>query len=147
MCESGDNVIVVSPGNPKFSAVCTAHGVHVKELVLSYETTQTHPNASGQDVQIDTWDYNFQSLAKLIDLKTKFLYILNPNWSIGQLLPEKAIRELILVGEDRQIPIIVDETFSSFPWPNQKITKFGQFNKKTPIISINSASRLFGLSG
>lgn len=147
MCEPGDNVIVVSPGNPKFSSICTAHGVQVKQLILSYSTTQTQPTPPSHPPQTDTWDYNLPSLPPLIDQHTKFLYILNPNYSIGQLLPDPLILQILSITDAHQIPIIVDETFSAFPFPTQKITKFGQFNLKTPIISINSASRLFGLSG
>ena len=36
MCDAGENVIAVMPGNPKFNAACRAYGVDVKEYHLTY---------------------------------------------------------------------------------------------------------------
>ena len=139
MCEEGDQIIVSAPGNPFVSAIAKAHGVIVKEFQLHLKKdTETNELA---------WDYDYDVLAKLANDHVKFIYLLNPNWQIGKLLNSKRIRSLVKVCEDKNLPIVVDETYSEYIFPGQKIEKFGDFNQSCPVISINSSSRLFGMGG
>lgn len=138
MCEEGDNVVMCSPGCLQFEALCKAYKVEVRKFKIEFKGF-----AAGKD----NWQYDQAGLCEQIDGKTRFLYIQNPNWAIGQILEENVIKNQIQTAESKELPILVDETFQEYPIPTKKVYKFGNYNHNVPVISINGGSRLFGLSG
>lgn len=94
-----------------------------------------------------SYEYDLDCITKSIDNNTRIIYFINPHWQIGKLLNDKRIKSCVQAAEDKSIPIVVDETYAEFTFPKRKFFKFGEFNKYTPVISINSSSRLFGMSG
>lgn len=75
MCEPGDNVVIATPGNPKIAGILKSYGVEVREFPINYITSENKEHHGNTKKEIDNWEYNVLNLAKLIDSRTKFVYV------------------------------------------------------------------------
>ena len=75
MCEPGDNVVIATPGNPKIAALLKSYDIEVREFPINYISSEKKDEQNNSKSQIDNWEYNVLNLAKLIDSRTKFVYV------------------------------------------------------------------------
>ena len=150
LCNLDDNFIVTAPGDSQLNMIGRSLNVDVRKFSIKFEPNNTEDHQYPEyanSVASGTWKYNLEALKNKIDEKTKFLYLINPNWCIGQLLDEETVTSIIQIANEKNIQLVVDESFKEFPFPGREIHNFADYNESCPIISLNCANNYFGLTG
>ena len=126
-----DEVIIETPGWPQAGVItraigCTQHCVERKEL--------------------DNWVFPMAQLGKVINRRTKMIFVTNPNNPTGQRFSSKELTTLIEYARSVDAWLIVDEVYAGLEWEGgpRSPSVAGMYNKG---ITTGSVSKALGLQG
>ena len=150
------NVILTNGGNSAFFNILSGVLDPQDEVIIIAPYYFNHLMAvqllHAIPICMDTsWDSGFapeaEVLANKITNKTKAIVIVSPNNPTGAVYDNKTIDKALEICEERNLLLILDETYSEFIYENDKIIKFYYHKNSDRLIHIGSFSKNFGLSG
>jgi aspartate/methionine/tyrosine aminotransferase len=124
-----DHLIVVRPNYSTNIEVPKTIGCEMSFVDLAFE---------------DEWRVNMGAIEKAIRADTKLISITSPHNPTGMLMREDELNELVALAEQKNIHLLVDETYrdACFKTPYPIVA-----SKSKKVISVSSLSKAFGLPG
>jgi aspartate/methionine/tyrosine aminotransferase len=95
----------------------------------------------------DRWQPDLDKLRKLVNDKTKFIIINNPNNPSGAVYDEKTLKGLIDIAGENDITIFSDEIYVFLTFDQSKATSVAAVSKDVPVMLSNGMSKLFNITG
>jgi len=124
-----DHLIVVRPNYATNIKVPETIGCKISYIDLKFE---------------NEWQLELASIAEAITPATKLISITTPHNPTGMVMNEKVLDQLIELAEERNICVLVDETYrdTCFKTPYSIVA-----SKSKNVISVSSLSKAYGLPG
>src|ERR1041385_7360569 len=130
LLETGDEVIVVSPGYRQVWGLAKSTGCLVKE-------THLRPQNS--------WRLDIGELESLTGPKTKLISIVNPNNPTGSILTQEEMRRIVSICQKTGAWLHADEVYRGTELAADETPSFwGMYDR---VICVNSLSKAYGLAG
>jgi tyrosine/nicotianamine family aminotransferase len=132
LLEMGDNILVPSPTYPLYTNVpLTFHSTS-----LEYKLEEDN-----------NWEPDLEDIRRLINNKTRFIVIINPNNPTGAVFNEKSIREIINIAGEHGIPIVSDEIYNQIIYGSERIRSPASLSNDVPVIVLNGFSKAYLMTG
>lgn len=128
LADPGDNIILPSPGYPLYSALNSKLNLESR----FYELDESKG-----------WQPNVESMASLIDERTKALVLINPNNPTGSLCSDETLLEIIELARRKNIIIFADEIYDRMMYDGLKHTPIASLAHDIPIITFGSLSKCY----
>ncbi|EAR94442.1 tyrosine/nicotianamine aminotransferase (macronuclear) [Tetrahymena thermophila SB210] len=133
LANPGDNFLFPSPGFPLMVTVGSNLGIDAKFYDL---------------MEDKDWEANLEQMEKLIDDKTRFIYICNPSNPLSSLWTKKHMLDIIdFCKRHNNLPIVADETYEHMPYPGEKFYSFGELTDTVPVVIISGMSKRWLVPG
>jgi len=130
LLETGDEVIVISPGYRQVWGLAKNLGCRVKELQLRPE---------------DSWKLDVQKLESLASPRTKLIAVVNPNNPTGTILSPEEMQHIVHICKKAGAWLHADEVYRGTEMNEGETPSFwGQHDK---VICTNSLSKAYGMAG
>jgi len=126
-CEPGDNVVCVDPTYPMYKLYAEMYGVEFRSLTFDADSLQ---------LQIDM-------LPSLVDSRTRFVFLPNPNLPIESCLLVNEIRALADECQKNGVFLVIDEAYYLFGGP----TVIDLVRDCSNLIVMRTFSKAYGLAG
>jgi len=126
-CGAGDNVVCIEPTYPMYKLYAEMYGIEFRPLTF---------NSSNLRLQID-------SLSGLIDSRTRFVFLPNPNLPIESCLSVAEVRSIADQCATRNVFLVVDEAYYLFGGP----TVIDLIEDCSNLIVLRTFSKAYGLAG
>ncbi len=102
LTKPGDNILTPNPAYPLFDYIAQLAHVELRHYPLLEEKK---------------WAVDIENLKKQADEKTKAIVLISPNNPTGSVISAEQIQEIVSWANSKNIPLICDEVFSEFYWP------------------------------
>src|SRR5262249_30668971 len=130
LLESGDEVIVVSPGYRQVWGLARNAGCTVHELPLDPE---------------NDWRADLDRLESMVSPKTRLVSVVNPHNPTGSILSRAEMRRIISLCERVGAWLHADEVYRGTEFSGEETPSFwGGYDR---LICVNSFSKAYGLAG
>ena len=124
--KKNDELIIMKPTYPMYNVLCNLHNVKYKEWKFD----------KNLKLSID-------DLKKLINKKTKIIFLVNPNLPIEYEISENDKKEILKICKKRKIILVYDEAYYHFGAKSE----VGSIKKNYNLIVMRTFSKAWGLSG
>ncbi len=133
LIDPGEKVLVPNPGFLAYiPMVETINGVPVSVPLLESEG----------------FEFNPDTVKKLIDKRTRILLINTPSNPTGRVLKKKTLEELADIAVDNNLIIFSDEAYENIIYDNQKHISIGSLNgMKNHVVSLFTFSKTQAMAG
>ena len=104
--------------------------------------------AGGKAIQVPLWDYNhdLDAMLNAVTLKTKMLFIANPNNPTGTMNTKEEFDRLMIKIRDG-ILVVVDEAYYEYVTDTGYADSFKHFRAGRDILILRTFSKIYGLAG
>ena len=130
MVQAGDNIVVESPCYDNVTGVASALGVEVRQLPLTME---------------QGWKPDPEQLARLIDKKTRIIYLIHPHNPSGSVLTREEMQAIARVVESADALLVNDEVFRPIALDGEPMPSILDVVENA--ISIGDMTKPWGLGG
>ncbi|HDL5766977.1 TPA: histidinol-phosphate transaminase, partial [Mannheimia haemolytica] len=103
-------------------------------------------NAVAREILAKNWGHNLDAFLAAITEKTKLIFIANPNNPTGNFLTQAEI-EGFLAKVPANVIVVLDEAYTEFTAPQERVDSFGLLAKYPNLIVSRSLSKAYGLAG
>lgn len=103
-------------------------------------------NATAKEIPAKDWGHNLAGFLTALSDKTKLIFIANPNNPTGNFLTEQEI-DAFLAKVPENVLVILDEAYTEFTLPEERVDSFGLLKKYPNLIVSRSLSKAYGLAG
>lgn len=103
-------------------------------------------NAVAREIPAKNWGHNLDAFLAAITEKTKLIFIANPNNPTGNFLTQAEI-EGFLAKVPANVIVVLDEAYTEFTAPQERVDSFGLLAKYPNLIVSRSLSKAYGLAG
>jgi len=133
LIDPGEKVLVPDPGFLAYiPMVETVTGVPVSVPVLEEEG----------------FEYNPDTIKKLVDKRTRILLINTPNNPTGRILKKKTLEDLADIVVDNELIIFSDEAYEKFVYDKNKHISIGSLNgMEDNVVTFQSFSKSYAMAG
>lgn len=131
LLKPGDEVICETPAWTQVGSICRRMGVKVNWWCLRPE---------------DDWKPDLDKLKTLINTKTKFIYLCNPNNPTGSVLSEDEMVELCKLASQHGTYLLCDEIYRGLEWRSEELSP-SVVNYYERGISTSSLTKTLGVCG
>jgi len=126
-CSAGDNVVCIDPTYPMYALYAEMYGIEFRPLTFDSSTLR---------LQID-------ALPALIDSRTRFVFLPNPNLPIESCLSVEEVRSIADQCAKRNVFLVIDEAYYFFGGP----TVIDLIEECSNLIVLRTFSKAYGLAG
>lgn len=113
---------------------------------LEYEIIASVNNRKVKKAPLRDFKYDLETMLKLVDKKTKLIFIANPNNPTGTYVNKNEV-EKFLNALPKQVIVVFDEAYDSFidvlDYPNS----LSYLDKKKNVVILKTFSKAYGLAG
>jgi len=95
----------------------------------------------------DRWQPDLDAVRKLVNERTKFIIINNPNNPSGAVYDEKTLKGLIDIAGENDILVFSDEIYNFLTFDIPKATSVAALAEDVPVLLSNGMSKLFNITG
>jgi alanine-synthesizing transaminase len=131
LIESGDEILLPGPTYPPYISYAKFFG----GKPVTYET-----------VEREGWQPNIDDLRNKISKKTRGIAIINPNNPCGALYEEKAVKQILDLAGEHDIPVLSDEIYDQIIY-EKKFVSTSHLTKDVPVIGLNGFSKTHLMTG
>ncbi|STY62982.1 histidinol-phosphate transaminase [Mannheimia haemolytica] len=103
-------------------------------------------NAVAREIPAKNWGHDLDAFLAAITEKTKLIFIANPNNPTGNFLTQAEI-EGFLAKVPANVIVVLDEAYTEFTAPKERVDSFGLLVKYPNLIVSRSLSKAYGLAG
>jgi histidinol-phosphate aminotransferase len=121
-------------------AIYSEHAFAVYPLVVKAV------GANGIEVQAKNYAHDLEGFLKYINVKTKIIFIANPNNPTGTLIEKSTLREF-LSHVPKHVIVVLDEAYDEYLSDNNKSEAFSWLKQFHNLIISRSFSKAYGLAG
>jgi len=150
-----DNVIVTTGISEGIQMIMAALINHEDEILLpgptyppyiSYAKFFDGKPVTYKTVEENGWKPDIDDLRSKISKKTRGIVIINPNNPCGALYDEKAVKEIVNLGGEYDLPILSDEIYDQIVY-EKKFRSTASLAKDVPVIGLNGFSKAYLMTG
>lgn len=127
----GDELLIPGPTYPQYG------------LITRFNDAEPIPYRC---IEEESWNPDVEYIRKRISNRTKGIVIINPNNPTGALYSKKAIKEIIDMAGEYEIPIISDEIYDDMVF-DEKQCATATLAKDVPVITFNGFSKVYLVPG
>ena len=109
LCQPGDNILTPNPAYPLFDYIAELAHIELRHYPL---------------LEKQNWEVDIAELKRRTDEKTKAIVLISPNNPTGSVISAQQIQEIVSWANEKEIPLICDEVFSEFYFP-ERVTRLG----------------------
>ncbi len=131
LTDPGEEILVPSPTYPPYIGIPKYLGTNPVEYFT---------------IEEEGWIPDPDDIRKKINEKTRGIVIINPNNPTGALYPEKAIREIVDIAGEYEIPVISDEIYNQLLYEGNFVSP-AKVSKDVPVIVLNGLSKVYFATG
>lgn len=128
----GKNILIPRPGFSIYRTLALSHGTEIRSYNLLPEKD---------------WQVDLNQMEQQIDENTAAIVLTNPNNPCGSVFSSNHILQIIDVAERYRIPIIADEIYEHFVFPNVKYHSISSLSTNVPILSCGGLTKRFLVPG
>ncbi|MDB5227268.1 MAG: aspartate aminotransferase [Bacteroidota bacterium] len=149
----GDVLVCPSAATALFivSTIMLNKDDHLIVLRPNYATNIETPKAIGCDISYidlsfeNEFQFDIQQIKDAIQPQTKLISITSPHNPTGIIFKDELIKEIISIAEEKNIFVLVDETYRYLNFQTELIPYYASFSDH--VISVCSLSKAFGVPG
>ena len=130
LLEPGDEIIVIEPAHYLLGP--TSYWYHFKSRAL------TSPCSEDEE-----WDPRIEELQPKITNRTKGIVIVNPNNPTGAVYSDRAMRGIVDIAGENDLPIISDEIYGLLTFDDIIAKPTAEIAKDVPVIALSGMSKIF----
>lgn len=123
----GENLLIPRPSYPVYSAYLSLFECRSNFYTLDEE---------------NGWDLDPADVEKQIDDKTKAIVVINPNNPTGGLYSKDALKEIINIAGQNNLPIIADEIYDGMILDGE-MHHLAAMSKEVPVVTMNGLAKNF----
>lgn len=131
LLKPGDEVICETPAWEQVPSTCRRMGIKLNWWVLRPE---------------NAWKPDLEELRKIINPKTKLIYINHPNNPTGSIISKQEMTEICNIASEYGSYILADEVYRGLEWESDELCP-AAVNYYERGISTSSLTKLFGVTG
>jgi len=131
LTDAGDEILLPGPTYPPYISYAKFFG----GKPVTYET-----------VENERWQPNTEDLRSKISKRTRAIAIINPNNPCGALYGEKAVKQIIDLAGEHDLPILSDEIYDQIIY-EKKFVSTAHLAKHVPVIGLNGFSKAHLMTG
>jgi len=131
LLDAGDEILLPGPTYPPY---------------ISYAKFFGGKPVTYQTVEENGWQPNIDDLRRKITKKTRAIVIINPNNPCGALYEEKAVKQIIDLAAEHDLPIVSDEIYDQIVF-EKKFVSTAHLTKDVPVIGLNGFSKAHLMTG
>lgn len=132
LAEAGKNILIPRPGFSIYRTLAVAHGIEVRSYHLKPD---------------QQWEIDLKQMEKLIDENTAALVLTNPSNPCGSVFSREHILEILAIAEKYCVPIIADEIYEHFVFPNVEYHSVSSLSENVPVLSCGGLTKRFLVPG
>ena len=131
LVDEGDEVLLPGPAYPPYISYAKFFG----GKPVTYEIAEK-----------ETWQPNIEDLRTKVSKKTKAIGIINPNNPCGAVYTEKAVKQIIDIAGEHNLPILSDEIYDQITY-TENFTSTAHLAEDVPVIGLNGFSKVHLMTG
>lgn len=131
LIDAGDEILLPGPTYPPYISYAKFFG----GKPITYET-----------VEKDGWQPNIDDLKKKISKNTRGIVIINPNNPCGALYEEKAVKQIVDLAGEHDLPVLSDEIYDQITY-GKRFASTAPLAKDVPVIGLNGFSKAYLMTG
>jgi alanine-synthesizing transaminase len=132
LVDSGENILIPTPGYPLYSAVLNKLGAVLNPYFLDEE---------------NGWQPNVEDIRSKIDEKTRGIVLINPNNPTGSVCTEETLRNIIQLAHEHHLVIFADEIYDQLILDDRKHLSIAALDPEIPAITFNGLSKAYLVPG
>lgn len=132
VAQPGNNILIPRPGFSIYRTLAIGHGIEVRSYNLLPDRQ---------------WEVDLEQMEKLIDENTSAIVLTNPSNPCGSVFTAAHIEDILDIAERYCIPIIADEIYEHFVFPNVEYHAISSLSKNVPILSCGGLTKRFLVPG
>jgi len=134
LLEPGDEMVVIEPAHYLLGP--TSYWYYFQSRVLTSPCSEE-----------EGWEPVVEGLRSKISSKTKGIVIVNPNNPTGAVYSERAIKAIVNIAGENDIPIISDEIYGLLTFDGIIAKPTAEIAKDVPVIALSGISKIFMRTG
>lgn len=124
LCDPNDEILIPVPSYPLFEYLAALENVRTVPYRLVYD---------------GSWFIDFADLRNHLSMRSRAIVVVNPNNPTGSFLKPSEREQLLVLAQDRGMPVISDEVFMAY--------RFGDQADSEPTLAGQDATLVFCLGG
>jgi len=134
LLEPGDEMVVIEPAHYLLGP--TSYWHYFQSRVLTSPCSEE-----------EGWEPVVEDLRSKISSKTKGIVIVNPNNHTGAIYSERALKEIVSIAGENDLPVISDEIYGLITFDGIVAKPTAEIAKDVPVIALNGMSKIFMRTG
>lgn len=130
LLQPGDEFVIETPGWPQAAVMAKALEVSTRTLSRA---------------EADGWRFPMDQLRDAVSLRTKLIFLTNPNNPTGQLLSAAELCEIASIASHHGAYLVVDEVYAGLEWEGERRPSIAGIYERG--ITTGSVSKALGLQG
>ena len=131
LIDSGDEILLPGPTYPPYISYAKFFG----GKPVTYET-----------IEGTGWQPNVDDLRSKISKKTKGIVIINPNNPTGALYDEKAVKQIVDLAGEHNLPVFSDEIYDQIVF-GKRLVSTAYLARDVPVVGLNGFSKAYLITG
>lgn len=132
LANAGENILVPRPGFPLYQTLAHSTGIRTKFYDLLPERG---------------WEVDLESLDAQIDSGTRAIVVNNPSNPCGSVFNKEHLKKILEVAARRRVPIIADEIYNHFVFPDQEFHYIAALTDEVPVLSCSGLTKRYLVPG
>jgi len=132
LLDTGDNILIPSPGYPLYSAVTAKLETIGRSYYLSEE---------------NDWQIDIEALESRITERTRGIIVINPNNPTGGLYTKETLLQVIELARKHSLVIFSDEIYDKLTFDGAKHISTASLADDVPIVTLNGISKSYVAPG
>ncbi|MFQ5710457.1 MAG: aminotransferase class I/II-fold pyridoxal phosphate-dependent enzyme [Candidatus Geothermarchaeales archaeon] len=94
-------------------------------------------------IEEEDWEPDLEDLRRKITDKTKGIVVVHPNNPTGAVYSDKALKEVISIAGEHDIPVLSDELYNQITWDGVEAKSVPALAGDVPVVMMHGVSKLF----
>lgn len=132
LANPGQNILVPRPGFSLYMTLSISLGINIKYYNLIPEKS---------------WEVDLDDLESAVDEQTSCIIVNNPSNPCGSVYSAKHIREILSIADRKRLPIVADEVYADFVFPNHPYVSIASQSSRVPVLSCGGLTKKYLVPG
>lgn len=128
----GSNILIPRPGFSIYRTLALSYGIEVRSYNLLPD---------------QQWEVDLQQMDQLINSDTVAIVLTNPSNPCGSVFTARHIRQILEIAEKHRVPIIADEIYEHFVFPDVEYCSISSLSENVPVLSCGGLTKRFLVPG